>query len=181
VRELKRIRKQKGVTQRELSEASGVDPATISLVETGKRQPKIETLESLARALGVEVGEFFPPGQPDLFTAAARASQDAREFEAAGGRVIALSDEDNSRLLEQVRDGDTEGIESEAFRLEEMYRRALALGTDEVITRRLMDAYVTVLAALALARGGTIEEVKTTILRAMGTRVSSHAGMASSA
>jgi transcriptional regulator with XRE-family HTH domain len=67
VQELRRIRKERGLTQRELADASGVDPATISLVETGKRRPHLETLDSLADALGVEVGSFFPQNQASLF------------------------------------------------------------------------------------------------------------------
>ncbi len=58
--EVRRIRKERGLTQRGLANASGVDQATISMVESGKRRPHLETLDSLADALGVEVGDFFP-------------------------------------------------------------------------------------------------------------------------
>ena len=58
--EIRRIRKERGLTQRGLAAASGVDQATISMVESGKRRPHLETLDSLADALGVEVGDFFP-------------------------------------------------------------------------------------------------------------------------
>jgi len=44
-----------------------VDPATISLIETGKRRPHLETLDSLALVLGVEVGDFFPKVQASLW------------------------------------------------------------------------------------------------------------------
>jgi len=44
-----------------------VDPATISLIETGKRRPHLETLDSLALVLGVEVVEFFPKVQASLW------------------------------------------------------------------------------------------------------------------
>ena len=57
--EVRRIRKERGLTQRRLTELSGVDQTTISLVESGKRWPRFETLERLADALGVEVGDFF--------------------------------------------------------------------------------------------------------------------------
>jgi transcriptional regulator with XRE-family HTH domain len=60
VEEVRRIRKERGLTQRGLANASGVDQATISMVESGKRRPHLETLDSLADALGVEVGDFFP-------------------------------------------------------------------------------------------------------------------------
>jgi transcriptional regulator with XRE-family HTH domain len=44
-----------------------VDPATISLIENGKRRPHLETLDSLALVLGVEVGDFFPKAQAPLW------------------------------------------------------------------------------------------------------------------
>jgi transcriptional regulator with XRE-family HTH domain len=65
--ELRRLRKERGLTQRGLAEASGVDPATISLVENGKRRPHLETLDSLAMALGVEVTDLIPKAEPSLF------------------------------------------------------------------------------------------------------------------
>ena len=61
--EIRRIRKERGLTQRGLANASGVDQATISMVESGKRRPHLETLDSLADALGVEVGDFFPKAE----------------------------------------------------------------------------------------------------------------------
>lgn len=64
--ELRRIRKDKGLTQRDLAAASGVDKATISLVESGKRRPHLETLDSLAAVLEVEIGDFFPKAQAPL-------------------------------------------------------------------------------------------------------------------
>lgn len=64
--EIRHIRKGRGLTQRELAGLSGVDPATISLVESGKRRPYLKTLDSLALALEVEVGDFFPKAEPPL-------------------------------------------------------------------------------------------------------------------
>ncbi len=44
--EIRRIRKERGLTQRGLAAASGVDQATISMAESGKRRPHLETLDS---------------------------------------------------------------------------------------------------------------------------------------
>jgi len=71
MKEVRRIRKERGLSQAQLSELSGVDPASLSLIETGRRSPGIEVLQKLADALGVEVGDFFPRSQPDLFAAQA--------------------------------------------------------------------------------------------------------------
>lgn len=64
--ELKRLRTERGWSQQKLADASGVNKATINQVEQGKRSPSIQTLESLARAMGAEVGDFFPKAQASL-------------------------------------------------------------------------------------------------------------------
>ena len=64
--ELKRLRTERGWSQQKLADASGVNKATINQVEQGKRSPSIQTLESLARAMGTEVGDFFPKAQASL-------------------------------------------------------------------------------------------------------------------
>jgi transcriptional regulator with XRE-family HTH domain len=63
VEEVRRIRKERGLTQRGLASLSGVDQATISMLESGKHRPRLETLDTLADALGVEVGDFFPKAE----------------------------------------------------------------------------------------------------------------------
>jgi transcriptional regulator with XRE-family HTH domain len=65
--ELRRMREQLGWTQQRLANESGVDRATISQVEGGRRSPSIATLESLAEAMGTEVADFFPKVQAPLF------------------------------------------------------------------------------------------------------------------
>ncbi|MFL5871869.1 MAG: helix-turn-helix domain-containing protein [Solirubrobacterales bacterium] len=42
-----------GLTQKELAGASGVDQADISRIERGESNPTTETLDALARPLGV--------------------------------------------------------------------------------------------------------------------------------
>jgi transcriptional regulator with XRE-family HTH domain len=64
--ELRRIRGEAGLSQSQLARESGVDRATINKIEQGKRSPSIATLESLARALGVEIADFFPKVQSPL-------------------------------------------------------------------------------------------------------------------
>jgi transcriptional regulator with XRE-family HTH domain len=64
--ELRRIREEAGLSQSQLARDSGVDRATINKIEQGKRSPSIATLESLSRALGVEMADFFPKAQAPL-------------------------------------------------------------------------------------------------------------------
>ncbi len=48
------IRQRRGITQTQLAERSGISQHSISKLETGRTQPKPETLEKLASALGVD-------------------------------------------------------------------------------------------------------------------------------
>ena len=42
-----------GLEQRELAKLAGIDPSHISLIERGKRNPTVATLEKIARPLGL--------------------------------------------------------------------------------------------------------------------------------
>lgn len=53
------IRKDKGMTQKQLADNLGVSNATISKWETGKGYPDISLLEPLANALGITVSEIL--------------------------------------------------------------------------------------------------------------------------
>ena len=60
---LEEIRKQKGLSRRELAEKSGVNEQTISFLESGINNPnfaKIDTLIKLAKALKCKVRDFYP-------------------------------------------------------------------------------------------------------------------------
>ena len=57
---LKQLRAERGMTQEELAEKSGVSRVTISMLEAGKqRVTKSTTLVSLADALNVSVGDLL--------------------------------------------------------------------------------------------------------------------------
>ena len=56
---VKRIRTMRGMNQIDLAEASGVSQNTISEIETGRRKARPATLGKLARALGVDIADFF--------------------------------------------------------------------------------------------------------------------------
>jgi DNA-binding XRE family transcriptional regulator len=47
------------MTTRALAREAAVSTETIYAIEHGKRQPSVTTLSKLARALGVEVKDFF--------------------------------------------------------------------------------------------------------------------------
>ena len=64
---VRRIRKERGLSQQALSELAGINKVTLVHIETGKSSPNVDTLEKLARALDVEVADFFPKAEPSLF------------------------------------------------------------------------------------------------------------------
>ena len=64
--ELRRIREERALSQQGLADASGVNKATINQIERGRRSPNARTLEKLAAALNVEIGDFFPLAQAPL-------------------------------------------------------------------------------------------------------------------
>jgi len=56
---LKKLRKEKDLTQEQLAEASEISVDFLSLVERGVNSPSFENLEKLAKALKVSVKELF--------------------------------------------------------------------------------------------------------------------------
>lgn len=59
ISKLATVRKDKGFSQARLAQVSGVHRVTIARIETGKISPNIRTLELLAEAMGVGVGELI--------------------------------------------------------------------------------------------------------------------------
>lgn len=63
---IKQERKAKGLTQKQLGELSGTSEITIRQYEIGKRQPRLEPLRQIAKALGVTVSVFIED-EPDFW------------------------------------------------------------------------------------------------------------------
>ncbi|MDW7709005.1 MAG: XRE family transcriptional regulator [Deferrisomatales bacterium] len=55
----KELRRQNGMTLKDLAEKTGFSPALLSQIENNIVSPSISTLWSLAEALGVKIGYFF--------------------------------------------------------------------------------------------------------------------------
>lgn len=58
-RNLRRLRRQKDITQEQLAEIIGVSVHLISNIERGINGPSFDTLSKLAKALDVEVSKLF--------------------------------------------------------------------------------------------------------------------------
>lgn len=63
---IRAARKTAKLTQEQLAEKSGVAAITIRQYESGKRQPRIEQLQSLANALNISINEFLPAEKSPL-------------------------------------------------------------------------------------------------------------------
>jgi transcriptional regulator with XRE-family HTH domain len=98
---IKELRDEKGWNQTTLGYHSDLSPSEISLIENGKRNPSATTLQRIATALGVEVGDLFPkvpsssPQTPE-----AQASEERREAEWAFLK-LATSNVTRGRELEK--------------------------------------------------------------------------------
>lgn len=57
--QIKSVRKEKKITQNELSELTNIDQAIISKIETGKHLPRFDTIERIAKGLNVTVSQLL--------------------------------------------------------------------------------------------------------------------------
>lgn len=58
LRKLPMLRKQRKLSQRALAELSGISYVHIARMETGDYDPRLSTLQALAKALKVKIGEL---------------------------------------------------------------------------------------------------------------------------
>ena len=62
---LQKIRKEKGITQKQLSIKVGVSGNYISMIERGLKNPSLSIIEKMARGLHVPLPELFTGGGQD--------------------------------------------------------------------------------------------------------------------
>lgn len=63
MRAMVKTRKEKGITQKDLSDITGINQADISRLENGTANPSLSTLKRLASGLGLALKlEFVPEG-----------------------------------------------------------------------------------------------------------------------
>jgi transcriptional regulator with XRE-family HTH domain len=102
---LKEIRRQKGLSQKDLSDASGVGQDTISGIESGRHEPRPSTLRKLAEALDVQVADFFR--EPALPKAEAPRGAGQREketpiFDVVRDAVLRQAEQDRQAFMRAV-------------------------------------------------------------------------------
>lgn len=57
-RRIKSIRRAEGINQNQLANLVGISKSSMSEWETGKREPRLDTIRKIANALGVDVREI---------------------------------------------------------------------------------------------------------------------------
>ncbi|MDO5052393.1 MAG: helix-turn-helix domain-containing protein [Pseudoclavibacter sp.] len=122
-------RRRAGLTLAELGRRSGVQSSQLSLIENGKREPRISVLQQIAEALGVEMREMLSGSPPDersrLEIEVERAQREDRYLRLglpAVASVKTLPDEVLHALAGMHRE--LERRETEASRTPEAARRA---------------------------------------------------------
>lgn len=84
---LRELRKEKGMSMKELGEALGCSESTISLYENGKREPSFETLLKMGEFFGVTVGYLLGNEEKDP-SQKAEVSDDDIKFALFGGAKV---------------------------------------------------------------------------------------------
>ena len=62
--EVRRLRTERGLSQRELAERMGVTQSVVARLEAGGVEPRLSTLDRVAQALNVELEVHFQAGTP---------------------------------------------------------------------------------------------------------------------
>jgi len=58
---IKRIREEKGLLQKQVAASVGVHPSNYSKIEKGEREPSIEVLDKIAKLFGLSVYQIIHP------------------------------------------------------------------------------------------------------------------------
>jgi transcriptional regulator with XRE-family HTH domain len=110
---LKEERQLKGWSQRDLAHETGVNPDTISGIETEQHEPRPSTLRRLAEGLGLEVRDFFrEPALPkveaprEAVHSAAQRLEDLQTYEAHISKIAEKYHTEAEPLLAAVGDAD---------------------------------------------------------------------------
>ena len=86
---LKKLRKQRGLSQARLADELNVSPGLIGMYETGKRKPSFEQLEELADYFNVSIDYLTGKDERSLYYLTPEQAQFAQEmFEKPGQRTL---------------------------------------------------------------------------------------------
>ena len=101
---IRRIRKEKGLTQKQLGELCQMNEVQIRQYELGKANPKIETIEKIASALGVNIVDIMERFTMEQYKTTSEYQQLEKTVHAQDGIIAILAD-----IYGKVEDKDLEG------------------------------------------------------------------------
>lgn len=120
---IKRIRKERGLTQKELGELLDMTQSAIGQFENDKTSPKTDTIEKIASALGVSPSELmkgnsiweeFDKQYPNLGKEAAEFEEFIKFLESIG-YVVKIVPESDTYWVKLSKDGTTTTFSQESF------------------------------------------------------------------
>lgn len=103
--QIKKYRKEAGLSQKELGERLGVSQQHIAQYESGKRIPKIETINNIAGALGIGTRRLYPDFSYEEWKTTETYKKSVSRYYLIKGLVT---------ILEAIYDCEIEVIENEA-------------------------------------------------------------------
>ena len=143
---IKRIRKEKGLTQKKLGELCGMNEANIRKYELGGANPKIETIQKIANGLGVPLHELFAYKSLDGSTVIDLTSiegQDINEYmDAMFKKPFSEHEKEKAKLLQTDTTGkhivsihadDVLSLTDEEFKLLLLYNALNTIGQEKAI------------------------------------------------
>lgn len=89
---IRKIRKEKKLTQSELAQKIGISYQQIGQYETGKRKPKIETIDKIATALGVKIVDITREFKISDYKKTSEFQRLERNVDAQNGIIAILTD-----------------------------------------------------------------------------------------
>lgn len=89
---IRKIRKEKGLTQKQLGELCGMKEANVRKYELGKANPKIETVSRIASALGVNIVDLMEEFTMDQYKTTSEYQQLEKIANAQNGIIALLTD-----------------------------------------------------------------------------------------
>lgn len=101
---IKRIRKEKGLTQKQLGERLNMTQSAVGQFENDKTSPKIETIDKIASALGVRIVDIMEQFTMEQFKTTSEYQKLEKEVNAEKGIIAILAD-----IYGKVEDKDLEG------------------------------------------------------------------------
>lgn len=92
---IRKYRLERGLTQQQLGDAIGVNGSYIRAYESGKRNPKFDKLEKIAKVLQVDIEDLYDPTMMNLYSL----NRLMRMFHRYNGEMFEYTDSDGNKQI----------------------------------------------------------------------------------